>query len=238
MLCRHIIKGLLKSVLLLWKTAQQIYGFQHICNVTRVALKKTNTAYFFSFAVLLSRWQVLTPKHGFHSHSELRSSKCAGEIDENKTLLLYSFWMWYWFMIISFYASWGEVVKNLPDFPPCALSMLMLKFLVFQADMSNVVWTVWLWQSNGTCLREIPIFILKWTRNGLDWFFKGLAILTYLFLFFALIQLPKAGGQKRGRRSRAVREERNELSNQKGWFFFYNRKKKPKQPKNVNPTSA
>lgn len=113
-------------------------------------------------------------------------------------------------------------------FPPCVLSTpVMLKFLlVFQAGMSNVVWTVWLWQSNGTCLREIPVFILKWTRNGLDCFFKGLAILT--FLFFAFIQLAKAGGQNRGRRGRAVREEKNELS---GLIYYLQQEKQTNKQK-------
>lgn len=73
---------------------------------------------------------------------------------------------WYFILssdFISLYASWREVVKNHAGFPPCVLSTPdMLKFrLVFQAGMSNVVWTGWLWQPSRICLREIPIVIWK-----------------------------------------------------------------------------
>lgn len=113
-------------------------------------------------------------------------SKCAREIEDgNKPLLLYSFWGLGWFMTISFYVSWREVLKNLPGFLMVfSLCSWCWNFFLF-FTVACVVWTVWVWQSNGTCLREIPAFILKQARNGLDCFFKGLTTL----LFFSFIQL-------------------------------------------------
>lgn len=78
-------------------------------------------------------------------------------------------------------------------FPPCVLSTpVMLKILlVFQAGMSNVVWTVWLWQSNGTCLHfEVD---KKWLRL----FLQGLSNPDFSF-FLLLFNWKRLEGRRVG----------------------------------------